>query len=274
MFGNVFYHESIRKVIVAFGTIFNDITVVRRLANGTEKERIKVPLAFGPKEKFLVRLRQDPNLDKEIAITLPRIGFDIVSYNYDSSRKLPTVNQNRISNGTDAASRQYNPVPWNIGINLYVMTSFQDDGLQIIEQIMPFFKPEWTVTINSIPSLNLKDDIPIVIGDMSQEDVYEGNFEERRAIIWTIPFTVKALMYGPVQTSGVIKEAQTDFLIAPGDGPVTDAEVAATPRSVRSVITPDPLTATSDDDFGFTVIIQKFEDNKKFNSTTLQDEDL
>ena len=148
MFGRRFYHESLRKVVVAFGTIFNNIIIHRTDADGSVLQRLKVPLSYSPKEKFLVRLEQQPNLDqREMAISLPRMGFEISGINYDPSRKLQRVGRLKKTHATDTGTQyfQYNPVPYNISFNLYSFTATAEGGLQIIEQILPYFQPDYTV---------------------------------------------------------------------------------------------------------------------------------
>lgn len=192
-----------------FGTMFNDIDVQRFDASGNRIQSIRVPIAYGPKEKFLVRLSQDPNFDRDIAITLPRMSFEIVSMNYNSQRKLPSTlkNVHTVTPDEDKLNSQYVPVPYDVNIALSVYVKNADDGVQILENILPFFTPEWTNSVNLIPDMDLKMDIPVVFTDMSTEDTYEGDFSTRRALIHTLNFTVKGYLFGPVRTQGVIKRS-------------------------------------------------------------------
>ena len=169
MFGKQFYHESLRKIVVSFGTIFNNIVIVRKDGDGCTIQRLKVPLAYSPKEKFLTRLEQQPNLDqREMAMTLPRMGFEISSLSYDSSRKLQRVGKLKNVNTSDASKQyyQYNPVPYNLSFNLYSFTATAEDGLCIIEQILPYFQPDYTVTVNAIPAMGIKRDVPITLNSV------------------------------------------------------------------------------------------------------------
>ena len=191
MLGQYFYNESLRKCIIAFGSLFNDIYITRKDAAGADVQTLKVPLAYGPKQKFIIRLEQDPNLDQKVAITLPRIGFEIAGLDYDPSRKLNRIiKKKQVANTEDVKlkqmSVQYNPVAYNLNFELFVMAKNSDDGIQIIEQIIPFFQPEYTVTIKEVPEMDTIRDVPIVLNSINYEDTYTGSFTERRAIIYTI----------------------------------------------------------------------------------------
>ena len=210
MLGQQFYHESIRKVIVAFGTTFNNIQLVRKDNDGNIKQTLKVPLAYGPRQKFLVRLAEDPDLTKKIAVTLPRIGFEIAQLSYDPSRKLNRVQKFKKVKGANSnrLDTQFMPVPYNIGFQLYILSKQSDDALQIVEQILPFFQPDYTLTINDMTDMGIKRDVPIILNSVGYEDNYQGDFQSRRAIIYTLSFTTKFYLYGPVTSSKVIKTVQ------------------------------------------------------------------
>ena len=246
MFGNYFYNEGLRRLTVAFGQIFNNIDVVTKSSTGAITKRMRVPLAYAPKEKFLVRLDQQPDLtSREFSIVLPRMGFEISGLEYDSSRNLNKLQKFKQVKDGKTLEWNYTPVPYNISYNLYSFTSTAENGLQIVEQILPFFQPDYTVTINMIPKLSLKRDVPIILNTVSYEDSYTGNFETRRAVIYTMNFTAKTYLYGPITQQGVIKKAVTDI--------ATDLAPAA--YEERIVIEPNPTTADADDDFGFTTTI-------------------
>ena len=266
MLGTRFYNQSFRKLIIAFGQIFNNIVIQRTNSTGGVTARIKVPLAYAPKEKFLVRLDQQANLEsREFATTLPRMGFEITGLSYDASRKLTRVQKySKVKSGEDGNRMNYNytPVPYNISMNLYIFTATAEDGLQIVEQILPYFQPDYTVTINAIPSLDIKRDIPIIIGNIQYEDTYDGAFTNRRAVIYTISFTAKTYLFGPMNNQKVIKEVQTDI--------GTDTSSPLT-REERIVIVPDPSNADADDDFGFTTTISFFNDSKRYDPETGND---
>ena len=164
MLGQTFYHETLRKCVVGFGTLFNDIHIVRRDSSGNVQQSMKVPLAYGPKQKFLVRLREDPSISKSVAITLPRIGFEIGAMTYDSTRKLNKIQKvKKAGSSGNKVDTQYMPVPYNIDFEMYAMAKNSDDALQIVEQILPYFQPEYTITINDIVAMNSKRDVPIIL---------------------------------------------------------------------------------------------------------------
>ena len=267
MFGTRFYNQSFRKLIIAFGQIFNNIVIQRTNSSGGVTARIKVPLAYAPKEKFLVRLDQQANLEsREFATTLPRMGFEITGLAYDSSRKLTRVQKySKVKSGEDGKKMNYNysPVPYNISMNLYVFTATAEDGLQIIEQILPFFQPDYTVTVNVVPDLDIKRDIPIVLGNIGYEDTYDGDFTNRRAVIYTLSFTAKTYLFGPMNNQGIIKQTQADVY--------SDTDTTSK-REERIVVVPDPTSADADDDFGFTTTISFFDDSKTYNPSTDTDE--
>ena len=266
MLGTQFYHESIRKVIVSFGTMFNNINLVRKDNSGSIIQSMKVPLAYGPREKFLVRLNEDADLTKQVAITLPRIGFEIQNLEYDSARKLNRVQRFKKVKGANAKQldAQYMPVPYNLSIELYVMAKQSDDALQIVEQILPYFQPDYTLTINDNVAMDSKRDVPIVLNSISYEDNYQGDFTTRRALIYTLSFTAKFYLYGPVTSSKVIKTVQVDQY--------TDSEVNSPKREQRLTVTPNPTSADADDNFGFNETTSFFEDAKEYNPVTGSDE--
>ena len=265
MFGKHFYHESLRKVVVAFGTIFNNITIHRTDSNGNVVQSLKVPLAYSPKEKFLTRLEQQPNLDnREFSVTLPRMGFEISGISYDASRKLQKLGKFKAvkSSATNIMDYQYNPVPYNISFNLFSFTATAEGGLQIIEQILPYFQPDYTVTINAIPSMGIKRDVPIILNSVSYDDTYDGSYTTRRAVNYTLNFTAKTYLYGPVYSQRVIKETQSDMY----------SDTPQSSREERIIVVPNPTSADANDDFGFTTTISTFNDSKNYNPSTDQDE--
>jgi hypothetical protein len=268
MIGQHFYHETTRDIVVAFGTMFNDIEIVRKNNAGAIIQTMKVPLAYGPKQKWLSRLTEDPNLSKKVAITLPRLGFEITGLEYDASRKLNRaikVKKKTNSSTADQLLSSYMPVPYNINFELYVMAKNSDDALQITEQILPFFQPEYTITIRERPDLDIIRDVPIILSGITYEDDYEGDFASRRAIIYTLNFTAKFYLYGPVSSQKVIKSVQVDqYANLPAVSPT---------REQRFTATPDPVTSfADDDDFGFSETTSFFQDAKEFNPETGEDE--
>ena len=265
MLGTQFYHESIRKIIVSFGTMFNKISLVRKDSSGNITQSMKVPLAYGPKEKFLARLRQDADLSKTVAITLPRIGFEIKNLSYDPARKLNRVQKFKKVKGAKASQldTQYMPVPYNLELELYIMAKQSDDALQIVEQILPYFQPDYTLTINDMTDMGIKRDVPVVLSGISYEDSYEGDFTARRALIYTLSFTTKFYLYGPVTSTKVIKTVQVDQY--------TDLPDASPKREQRYTVTPKPSTADADDDFGFNETTSFFTDAKEYDLETGED---
>jgi len=266
MFGNYFYNESMRRMTIAFGQIFNNIQIKRKDSTGTVIQSIPVPLAYAPKEKFLVRLDQQASLDnREFAITLPRMGFEITGISYDGSRKLTRIQKYKtVKTGAEGKILNYNytPVPYNISYGLYVFTATAESGLQIIEQILPYFQPDYTVTVNAIPEMNIKRDVPIVLNGVQYEDSYSGDFTQRRAVIYSLTFTAKTYLFGPTSTQKVIKETQADL----------HTDLPESTREERVIVVPDPTSADADDDFGFTTTIQTFADSKTYNTETDSDE--
>ena len=244
MLGNTFYHETIRKVVIGFGTLFNDIHITRKDSSGNISQSMKVPLAFGPKQKFLVRLREDPNITKSVAITLPRIGFEIGAITYDGSRKLNKIQKvKKAGSSGNKVDTQYMPVPYNIDFEMYAMAKNSDDALQIVEQILPYFQPEYTVSIKEVPEMDIVRDVPIVLNSIAYEDTYEGDFTTRRAIIYTFTFTAKSYVYGPVTTAKPITKVQADVY-----GDLQDQA----PERIQRFTTQAVVDVTAgDDNFGF-----------------------
>ena len=227
---------------------------------------MKVPLAYGPRQKYLVRLADDPDLSKSTAVTLPRIGFEIAGISYDPARKLQRVQKFKKVKGAKASQldTQYMPVPYNIDFELYILSKQSDDALQIVEQILPYFQPDYTVTINDNTDMGIKRDVPVILNSIAYEDDYQGDFASRRAIIYTLSFTAKFYLYGPVTSSKVIKTVQVDQY--------TDMPDQSPKREQRYSVTPNPTTADADDDFGFSETTSFFQDAKDFNPETGSDE--
>ena len=219
MLSDHFYHASIRRTIAAFGTIFNDIKILRKGTDGEVKNIMRVPLAYGPKQKFLARIEGQPSLtDAKVAIKLPRMSFEITSLSYDSATKLPKMNQIVRGSGLirDAV---YTYAPYNMGITLSIIAKNQDDALQVIEQIIPYFQPEYTITINEVPELGIKSDVPITLSSVNLAEDYEGDFLSRRAIIYTLDFELKVKFYGPVKKRGVIGKVDVDMINSEAEDP-------------------------------------------------------
>jgi hypothetical protein len=251
---------------VAFGQLFNKIQIKRKDTSGSTIQSISVPLAYAPKEKFLTRLDQQPDLDqREFAVTLPRMSFEISGISYDGTRKLTRIQKYKTVK-TDKEGKvmnyNYTPVPYNISYTLNIFTATAESGLQIVEQILPFFQPDYTITVVAVPELDIKRDVPIILNDVNYEDSYSGDYTSRRAVIYTLNFTAKTYLFGPANTQKVIKEVQSDLY--------TDTPEST--REERIIVVPNPTSADADDDFGFTTTITTFNDAKNYNPSTDTDE--
>ena len=240
-----------------FGNMFNDIDVQRFNKAGEAVQTIRVPIAYGPKEKFLVRLRDDANLDKNVSVQLPRLSFEVTDMTYAPDRTLNKMQRNtNISAGADKNRSQFVPVPYDINITLSAMFDNNEDAVQVVEQILPFFRPEWTNSVKLVPEMNEYYDIPTVLTGMSIEDTYEADFQSRRAIIYTYTFTVKGYIFGPVSNKGVIKRTVLDFTSDLTGGPQSKihltpgllANGSPTSNSSASVST---NTITSNTNYGY-----------------------
>ena len=240
MLGTYFYHEILRKTVIGFGTLFNNINIRHKDASGTTFSTLKVPLAYGPMQKFLARIQQQPDLDRETAITLPRLSFEMQGVQYDPTRKTGIAQTFLTKNGTNA-KRVYMPVPYNIGFELSIMAKLSDDSLQILEQILPYFQPSFNITVNLISSIGEKKDIPIVLESINYSDQYEGGFESRRTIVYTLSFVAKTYLFGPVAENpeGLIKKVDVDYYAS------TNTKTAR--RSIRYSATPTAKKNYDDD---------------------------
>lgn len=236
---NVFYHGIIRKTIVSFGRLFSDIYIDRKQGDsvtGTTIQRIQVPLAYAPKEKWIVRIDSDPTLENYTYTSLPRMSFEILGYSYDSQRKLNRMQKIECGDGTTSKNFMYTPVPYNIEIALYILTKTQEDGLQVLEQILPTFTPEYNLPVKVVPEMNVVQDIPVILNSVSVADEYDGDFQTRRFVTHTLNFTLKTNMFGPVSSQGVVqtvnaniglKDITTPNRIYTADGDVTTATVSS-----------------------------------------------
>jgi hypothetical protein len=260
MFGSTYYHGVIRKYIITFGAMFSDIDVQRFNSSNERIQTLRVPIAYGPKEKFLVRLSQDPNFDQEVAVSLPRMSFELTNMSYNPTRKLPsTLRDYRTPSTSDPnkVSSLYTPVPYDFNIALSVFVKNADDGVQILEQIIPFFAPEWTNSLKLVSGIDMSVDVPTVLNDITTEDTYEGDFATRRALIHTLNFTMKGYIFGPTRTTGVIKRATINTGIDTGND-ITNSTVTidpgltanGTPTSVSSNSV-DRSQIDENDDYGF-----------------------
>ena len=275
MIGQYFYNQSTRNVVVAFGTLFNTIQLHKKDGSGNIVQSMKVPLAYGPKQKWLSRLTEDPNLSKKVAVTLPRIGFEISGIAYDPARKLQkTVKVKKVADGIDnnQVKSGFMPVPYNINFELYVLSKNSDDALQIVEQILPFFQPDYTVTMKEIPELDIIRDVPIILNSVGYEDDYEGSFTSRRSIIYTLSFTAKYYIYGPVSASNIIRRVQVDqYADLPVNAPKREQRYSVTPTP--SNVAPTAFDPSDEDNFGFNEVTSFFQDAKNYDEKTGTDTD-
>ena len=281
MLGTYYYHEIMRKTIVAFGTLFNQIYIRHDDRSGNTYSDLKVPLAYGPSQKFLARLEQQEDLNKPVQITLPRMSFEMNNIQYDSTRKVGiTQTFKAVDKSTSAVKKVFMPVPYNVGFELNILTKLNDDALQIVEQILPYFQPSFNITIDLIDSIGEKRDVPVVLDSISFQDDYEGDFSTRRALIYTLRFTAKTYLFGPVADSsdGLIKKVQVDYY--------ADTNTQTAKREMRYTATPKALTDQNndgvvnaaddallgpDDDFGFNETTTFFSDSKTYSPTQQKD---
>lgn len=263
MFGTHFYHEKVRKSVSVFGSLFNNLYVIRKDASDQVISQVKVPLSYAPKSKFLERLAENPDLDNDqkVAIKLPRMSFEITSMIYDQTRQLTKVsNFNTIGSANTNRQKFYSPVPYNISFQLNVYAKTQDDALQIVEQILPTFNPQYTLTIKPFGSEypDFKEDIPIVIQSVSFSDDFDGALEQRRTIIYTLDFEMKVSFYGPIENKNIIRSAVNNVFLQNADLTDSDAKLETI------TVTPDPTSVIglADSDFGFTTDIDlSFDDS-------------
>ena len=266
MLGTYFYHEILRKTIIAFGTLFNNINIRHKKADGTILDDIKVGLSYGPQQKYLAKIQEQSQLSKPVAITLPRMAFEMMGIQYDPSRKTGVTQTFKVQDNTDDKMKKvYMPVPYNINFELNIFSKLNDDALQIVEQIMPFFQPSFTLTVDLVEAIGEKRDIPVILDSISFQDDYEGSFEVRRALIYTLQFTAKTYLFGPVAktSDGLIKKVIVDSHSG------TDTSTAK--REVRYTVVPDPITAAPGDDFGFTENWMDLGDGKDYSPTRQTD---
>ena len=268
MFGEHFYHKKIRNTVIAFGTIFNNVNIKRLDSSGNPIQNIKVPLSYSPKEKFLARLDAQQDLtgdDSSVAITLPRMSFEVTGYSYDGGRKL-NKNQKitKVTTNADTTkmNSQYMPVPYDVSFSLSVYVANSDDGLQIIEQILPYFQPDYTVTMIEDRTMDTKRDIPFILNNVDYEDSYTGTLTSSRRIIYTLTFTAKIYLYGPISTNSIIKTVSADLYSDTGSN---------APRVERVTVTPNPTSADKDDTYTYTTTLDFFTDTLDYDNATGED---
>lgn len=267
MLGTYHYNQIIRKCVVGFGTLFNNIEIRKYNEDGTVYQRMKVPLAYGPRQKFLARLTEQPDLGRPNAITLPRISFEMNGISYDPSRKQSPVQFCLTNADGEGIRKTYVPVPYDIDFELNILAKTQDDALQITEQILPFFQPSFNLSVELVKEANIVRDVPIVMKNIIFNDSYEGDFDTRRSLVYTLTFTMKTYIYGPTTDTGLIKKAiakqyTTTDLNAPG----RYKQYEVTPKALEDknedgvIDTIDDALLLPGDDFGFNETSSFFED--------------
>ena len=280
MLGTYYYHEIIRKTIISFGTLFNDIHIRHTDGNGNAAGEMKVPLAYGPSQKFLARIQQQADLNKAVQITMPRMSFEMTSIQYDSTRKSSLVQTYKTCDDGGRAKKVFMPVPYNIGFELNILSKLNDDALQIIEQILPYFQPHFNLTVDLIDSIGEKRDIPIILESIGFQDDYEGNFDTRRSLIYTLQFMAKTYLFGPIADSsdGLIRKVQVDMY--------TSTDIKTAKREMRYTVTPtakedknndgvineqDHKLLMPGDNFGFDEEWEFFSDSKEYSPSRKTD---
>ncbi len=249
-----FYHEAIKRAVSVFGTMFNEIDIMRDNGSGSATQNVRVPLSYGPKQKFIARVDQAgdimDNSNSRVAMTLPRIAFDITGLTYDAERKLGKLKQYKLKDASDNTimRTQFAPVPYNINFGLYILSKNTEDALQIVEQILPFFTPDFTVTMTTVPGTAEKRDVPIILSDVSYTDEYEGDFQSRRVITWTLNFEMKTYLYGSIASQEIIRDVRARTYISP-DGQVDttagrQSEVKMVPNPTNTAADTSPLNIT------------------------------
>ena len=281
MLGNYFYHEVIRKTIIGFGTLFNGIEVRHDTSDGTIVDIKRVPLAYGPAAKFIARLDQQPELNKAVAITLPRMSFEMTSIAYDATRKAgitQTFKARDVNN--NQLKKVFLPVPYNIGFELSLLTKLNDDALQVVEQILPFFQPSFSITIDLISSIGEKRDVPITLTNVNFQDDYEGDFSTRRALIYTFQFVAKTYLYGPIADNpeGLIKKVIVDqYASVDRVNARREMRYTATPTATKDynsdgvIDSNDNALIVPGDDFGFSETSEFFDDGRDRSPTKQSD---
>lgn len=235
MLGTYFYHEIIRKTVVSFGTIFNQIYIKHKDSDNDTISEMRVPISYGPMQKFLARIEQQSELNRPVQLTLPRMSFEMNSIQYDASRKTSVTQTFKAVDDNNVIKKVFMPVPYNIGFELNIFSKLNDDSLQILEQILPFFQPSFNITVELIDSIGEKRDIPVVLESIQFQDDYEGDFSTRRALIHTLQFTAKTYLFGPIadSTDGIIRKVQVDYY--------TNTDRRTAKREVRYTATPTAL---------------------------------
>ena len=250
MMGGHFYHKRVRSCVALFGSMFDDIHVLRTNSSGEVLSQVKVPLSYAPARSFIERLEemtQGEEAERRVALKLPRMSFEVTSIGYDAQRQLPKLNHFTVSDGNDRADKYYVGVPYTLSFELNVYARSQDDALQVVEQIIPYFAPQYTITVKPFADQpDIKEDVPVSLTGVSFQDDFEGPVEQRRTIIYTMTFDMRVNFYGPENTAPIIREVNTNLNLIDNDG-------SGFVENIQ--VTPDPIDVSPDSDYGFTVSI-------------------
>lgn len=284
MLGNYFYNKCIHKTVVAFGSLFNNITIKHTDQDDNSITTLKVPLAYGPIQKFLSRVEQSPDGNRRVATTLPRMSFEMISIDYASARKASTVQTFKATSVEDNKEIKniYVPVPYDIGFELTIVSKIQDDALQIIEQIVPFFQPSFNVSVNLIPKIAEVKDIPVILNRINFRDTYEEDFKQKRLLYYTLNFTAKSYIFNeiPDDSSGLIKKVQVDYATNAILNARREVRYTSTPKALQDYNNDSVIDSLDDelieygDDFGFNGMTEDFGDFKEYSNSQGTDVDV
>ena len=238
-----FYHEILRKTIISFGTLFNGLTLKHTDSDGDTASVIRVPLSYGPTQKFLARLEQSPDLNKSVQITLPRMSFEFIGMQYDPTRKVTTTQTflSGVSSDKATEKKTYMPVPYNMNFELSLMCKLNDDALQLVEQIVPYFQPAYSLSVDLVSTIGEKRDIPVILESINMVDEYEGDYTTRRVLLYTLRFSAKTYLFGPVSsvTDDIIKKVSIGYIAADSSSADSrtggrDLTYSVTPRATKN----------------------------------------
>ena len=268
-----FYNEILRRTIIGFGTLFNNLTIKATNASDSVVSVTKVPLAYGPTQKFLARLEQQADLNRSTAMTLPRMSFEFTGLTYDPSRKVTTTQTFVVKdpNTGEETKKGFMPVPYNMQFELAIMCKLNDDALQIVEQILPFFQPAYNLTVELVEGIKEKRDVPVVLENITMQDDYDGDFKERRVLLYTLRFTAKTYMYGPVSsaTRDIIKVAKVSYISGDSRSTTRDISYTVTPRAIKDYT--GEVATTITDDITITTKVIEVEDASGLTAKTYVD---
>ena len=251
MFGTWFYHKRVRTAVSVFGSMFNNLYVLRQNSSGETISQVKVPLSYAPKRNFISRLEEmskGEEAERRVAIKLPRMSFEITNMQYDATRQLPKTNNisTVVSDSITKRRKLYTSTPYTISFQLNIYAKSQDDALQIVEQILPYFAPQYTLTIKPFSDIDsLTEDVPITLSGVTFQDDFEGAVEQRRTIIYTLDFEMKIALYGPESNKAIIRDVRNNLFLQEAGNADSDVYI----KTLQ--ITPNPTSVSADSDYGF-----------------------